>query len=83
MKCPQCGSENIDWYLLTAISHSPETKIGKCKDCGYVITMKDKLSDMRKKGAFTKYCSDCGETFGSDDVEEFMEMVKNHKCKGK
>lgn len=33
------------------------------------------------KGKFEKYCGTCGETFGSDDFDEFLKMLKEHKCK--
>ena len=36
---------------------------------------------MRKVAAFTKYCADCGETFGSDDINKFLTMLQEHKCK--
>lgn len=36
---------------------------------------------MRKMGAFSKYCSECGQTFGCDDINKFLEMMKNHNCK--
>ena len=36
---------------------------------------------LREKGRFSKYCSDCGEMFGSDDMDTFLEMMGNHKCK--
>ena len=79
--------EAIDWYVQVpeAGFNTPpgEHKIGRCAKCGHEITMQDKLDWMRKKGAFTKYCSNCGETFGSDDIEEFMKMVEEHKCQKK
>ena len=75
-------SDDIEWYITIPQVDAPLTKkIAKCRDCGREIIMQDKLDWMRKKGAFTKYCSTCGETFGSDDIEEFMKMLKNHKCK--
>ena len=39
--------------------------------------------ELRKIGRFSKYCSDCGEKFGSDDMDTFLEMMDNHnkKCK--
>lgn len=39
-----------------------------------------KQKEMRQVAAFTKYCADCGETFGSDDIEEFMKMLPKHEC---
>jgi hypothetical protein len=36
--------------------------------------------EMRKKGAFTKYCSNCKKTFGSDDMKKFLKMMEEHKC---
>lgn len=36
---------------------------------------------LREKGRFSKYCKDCGEIFGSDDIQAFLEMVEEHKCK--
>lgn len=35
---------------------------------------------MRKKGAFSKYCSNCHEIFGSDDIDEFLKKMEGHKC---
>jgi len=36
--------------------------------------------NMRKVGAFSKYCAECGQTFGSDDLKEFLTMLEEHKC---
>ncbi len=56
------------------------------------IKPKDELEDIvekklkqikNKKLNFSKYCSNCGEIFGSDNIEEFLEMVEKHICKGK
>lgn len=84
IKCPKCGGD-IMFYLLTATFHPPGTKIGRCVDCGYEITntegMELKRKEMRTVGAFTKYCANCGETFGCDDLDEFLKMVEDHKCR--
>ncbi len=40
-RCPKCGSEDINWYMLAAIFHPPETKIGHCRSCDYILTMAD------------------------------------------
>lgn len=50
MKCPKCQSEDIDWYILTAVFHKPETKIGKCRSCGYELTKLDKFEAMKNDG---------------------------------
>lgn len=36
---------------------------------------------MRKKGAFSKYCSSCGEIIASDDMKEFISKMGSHNCK--
>jgi len=35
---------------------------------------------MSEQFAFRKYCSQCRETFGSNDIDEFLEMMSEHKC---
>lgn len=35
---------------------------------------------MREHGRFTKYCPTCNKIFGSDDMEEFLNLLENHKC---
>jgi hypothetical protein len=44
------------------------------------MNLEEMRKEMRKHGAFTKYCSICGEIFGSDDINEFLKMVEDHKC---
>ena len=44
------------------------------------MDIKELQTEMRKKGAFSKYCSNCHETFGSDDIDKFLTMVGKHKC---
>lgn len=92
MICPKCKGKEFSYYLLTATFHSPETKVARCNDCGYEITVSEvnqirkdesleiKRKEMRKVGAFTKYCAKCGKTFGSDDMDEFLKMVEDHEC---
>lgn len=48
IKCPKCGSVDIDFYVLTATFHSDDTKIGGCKNCGYQITLADKHKQIEK-----------------------------------
>ncbi len=45
--------------------------------------LEEKRQNMRKMGAFSKYCSNCGQTFGSDDINVFLKMVEEHKCRSK
>jgi hypothetical protein len=34
----------------------------------------------RIKWNFWKLCGSCGEIFGSDNLDEFMDTLRNHKC---
>jgi len=35
--------------------------------------------ELRKEGAFSQYCADCGEMMGSDDINKFMEIMEKHR----
>jgi len=36
------------------------------------LNIEELRKKMREKGRFSKYCSECGEVFGSDDIDEFL-----------
>lgn len=45
-----------------------------------VVKAEEIRQEIRKKGRFGKYCADCGAIFASDDMDEFLKMMKDHRC---
>lgn len=49
---------------------------------GRIQTEEDSMQNKKevKTWNFWKYCATCHKVFGSNDINEFLTMITNHKC---